>query len=256
MYFKSNMNVLTNLIYGSDEKKEDDKEEKEKIEGKICFCVGLIQSVEEWEHFYIKINDLIFILKRDNTNFDNLIQLVKVNETRNINYIKDKSDRIITNINKNFYGFNTIISNFKTNSSGNTYVTLTGTIKIEDSENVIIVLKRNHYNYCKLYNKLNDNQAVKLTTTSLHNNQLQIIDIKEPTGINKETIVIGCINIGKEINEFSEFVEIIYKNHEKGIRFLIPKSLNNLKDQGCYKISYLQYSKNFYNILSYEEILK
>jgi len=124
-----------------------------------------------------------------------------------------------------------------------------------NNKKVDIILKRNYYNYYKLYNELDNDKTVKLIM-SLHEKQLQIVNINKPTNIHREIIVIGSINIDKEIKDLNEFVEIIYENHEQGLRFLISKSLNDLKDQGHYKIAYIKfYNEFFYKITSYKEIL-
>jgi hypothetical protein len=88
------MNVFNNLIYGTDEKKETIKEIKieTREEQKIYVIAGIISSVEEWEHYYVKINDKVLILKRDNEKFDDLLKDLKVNVTISLNYIKDKND--------------------------------------------------------------------------------------------------------------------------------------------------------------------
>lgn len=245
------MNIISNLIYGTDDKKEIETKE----EPKIYVIAGIISSVEEWENYYVKINDKILILKRDNEKFNDLLKDLKVNDIISLNYIKDKNDNIITKISSEIYRSETIIKNLKTDLDGNTYITTSPVLCIENDESINIVLKRNYPLYHELYNKLDINKNTKLIMF-VRKEQLQILDIREPINLSREITVIGSINIGKEVKVLNDFVEIIYMNHKKGLRFLISKSSNNLEEQKRYKIKYVKFhSDYFYNIISHELIL-
>lgn len=229
---------------------------KKIIEEKIYSLAGIITSVEEWEHFYVKINRRTLILKHDNENFSDLVKFLETNKIINVNYIKDKNENIIININDKLIINDVTIKSIKTNSYGNTFIITSPNLCNGDknNENFNIMLKRSHHVYHKLYDELDNDKTVKLIMF-FHKEKLQIIDITAPTNKSREIIVIGNINICKEIKDLNEFVEIVYKNHEKGFRFLISKSLDNFERQGIYKITYIKFhSDSFYKIISYEKI--
>jgi predicted acyltransferase (DUF342 family) len=89
----------------------------------------------------------------------------------------------------------------------------------------------------------------------VHKKQLEILHISKPINITRKITVIGSIDIGKEIKDLNDFVEIIYKNHVKGLRFLLSKLSNNLEEQKHYNITYSKFhSDYFYNVISHELI--
>ena len=140
------MNVVNNLIYGANEKEIIiTKENKDKI----YIINGIVDSIEEWEHYYIKINEKIFILKRNN---ENLLKEFDIKDSISFNYIKDKNDNVIIKSNKTYKIISTV-KNFKTDSFGDTYIT---TCPRPEHETKIydIILNRKYYYYHKLYNML------------------------------------------------------------------------------------------------------
>jgi hypothetical protein len=154
---------------------------------------------------------------------------------------------------KIYYG-DTIVKFLKTDLDGNTYITTSPVLCVGNDESINIVLKRSYPLYYKLYDKLDINKNTKLTVF-VHKKQLEILQISEPINISREITVIENIDIGKEIKDLNDFVEIIYKNHVKGVRFLLSKSSDNLDEQKHYNITYVKFHSNhFYKIISHELI--
>jgi len=248
------MNVISNLIYGTkDENTEEIKESKENIkEIKIFKTYGKVNSIEEWECYYVKINNTMFILKRDNIKMCDILEYLKTNKVAAIDYIIIGDDKIIMDTAK-IYKITTTIKYIKTDNFGNTYITISPDFKSKD-KNLKILLNRKYCYYHIVYNKLEIGKTFKLRALR-YDDKVQIIDIDEPDIHTKNIAVIGTINIYKEKRELNEYFEIVYENHDPEFRFLIDKS-NSLDEKQNYKITYRKcYGDNFYLVTLHEKIV-
>lgn len=239
------MNVLTNLIYGENEQKDIVTKDQ------VYLIDGIVISVEEWEEFYININEKIFVLRRDNVNFDDLLKFLVVNSTVSINYIKDKDDnRTITTKNDSCY-FVTTIKGLETDFSGDTYITTSPPVT-HNEQDYNIILKRNYCIYHNLYNKLKINETVSLIMI-LRNDYFKILGVTNVKVVSSEIAIIGTIDIYNEVNDLKDFIEVVYKNHKEKYRFLISKTDNDLIEKRSYKITCTKFhSGNFYKIITHE----
>lgn len=242
------MNVISNLIYGT---KDENKEIKEEIkEAKIIKAYGKVNSIEEWEHYYVKINDTMFILKRDNIKMVDILEYLKTNKVAAINYIIIGDDKIIMDTTK-IYKITTTIKYIQTDDFGDTYVTISPNFKDKNKKHLF--LSRSDCCYHILYNKLDVNKTFKLYALR-YDDKVQIIDFDEPDIHTKEITIIGTINICKEKRELSDYFEIVYKDHNPEFRFLIAKA-SEFQEKQNYKITYRKcYGDNFYLVTSHSMI--
>jgi len=240
------MNVISNLIYGTN---DNNKEIKENIkEAEIITGYGKVNSIEEWEHYYVKIGNNMFILKRDNIKMSDILEYLKTSKLAAINYIINGDDKIIMDICK-IYKITTTIKYIETDNFGNTYITISPDFKNKD-KNFKILLNRSRSHYHIIYDKLEINKTFKLYALR-YDDKVEIINIDEPDIHTKNITVIGTINICKEKSELSNYFEIVYKDHDPEFRFLIDKAYDLAEEQN-YKITYRKYyGNNLYLVTSH-----